>query len=68
MLVLLVLSAASLPSIRKAELNAQVSVRVLRAVTASKTEWNKSASPHRKEILVKEPGGKLTRVRIIEYE
>jgi hypothetical protein len=68
MLALLALSAASAGSATKVESNAQARVRVLRAASASKTEWAKSASPHKKVVLLKEPDGQLTLVRIVEYE
>ena len=68
MLVLLALSAASAGSATKVESNALARVRVLRAVSASKAEWAKSASPHKKVILVKEPDGQVTLVRVVEYE
>jgi hypothetical protein len=67
-LVLLALSAASVNSVTRVESTAQAKVRVLKAATASKAEWARSATPHKKEVLVKEADGRLTLVRIVEYE
>jgi hypothetical protein len=68
MLVLLALSAASVPTATKVESNAQATVRVLKSASASKAAWATSASPHKKEVLVKEDDGRLTLVRIVEFE
>ena len=67
MLALFVMSAAAI-SVTRVESNAHVKVSVLTAVTAAREAWLKSASPHKREILVKEPDGKLTLVRVVEYE
>jgi hypothetical protein len=70
MLAVIALSALTVaaPLAAKVESAAEAKVRVLSAVTASKSGWGKSSSPHKKEILVKERGGQLTLVRIVEYE
>jgi hypothetical protein len=71
MLGLLVLSAAAaaaVPPAPKAEVVAQAKVRVLRAVTASKDGWSKTAGSNKKEILVREPSGQLVLVRVVDYE
>jgi hypothetical protein len=71
MLGLLFLSAvpaAAAPPAPKAEAVAQAKVRVLRAATASKNDWIKNAGPNKKEIFVREPGGQLVLVRVVDYE
>ena len=47
---------------------AQATVRILRPVTASEREWKQTPSPHKREIIVKEADGRMTRLRGIEHE
>jgi hypothetical protein len=68
MLVMIALSAASAHSVSRPESSALAKIRVLKAASASKAEWAKSASPHKKEIVVQETDGRLTLIRVVEHE
>lgn len=68
MIVLLALAATAIAAPRPPSAAAQATVRVLRPVTASEREWKQTPSPHKREIIVKEADGRMTRVRVIEHE
>jgi hypothetical protein len=43
-------------------------VRILQSVSASERDWRAAPAIHRRQILVREKDGRLTQVRVIEYE
>lgn len=47
---------------------AEASVRLLHAQSASKKDWEAADTSHKREILVRESDGRMTRVRLIEHE
>lgn len=47
---------------------ASATVRILHSASASANDWSKPGAAHKREILIREADGKLTPLRIIEYE
>lgn len=69
MLMFLALAAAAAPGTPPPVAStAQASVRLLHAQSASKKDWEAADPSHKREILVKEADGRMTRVRLIEHE
>ena len=68
MFVLLALAATVAAPPPAPSAAAQATVRILRPVTASEREWKQTPSPRKREIIVKEADGRMTRVRVIEHE
>lgn len=66
---LILLAAASAQPPRPAAITRQpkASVRILRAEPASR-EWNRKSGAHKREMLVREADGTMTRLRLVEYE
>ncbi|GAA3894410.1 hypothetical protein GCM10022276_11960 [Sphingomonas limnosediminicola] len=59
-------AASALPA--RAEVRAMARVRIERAATASAKEWEQSRDPSKREIVIRDAGGELILVRVIEYE
>jgi hypothetical protein len=69
MLLLLAIASASSQAPRNVHLvpQAKASVRIVRAVSAAE-EWKSDETRHKREVLIREPDGTMTRVRLIEHE
>jgi hypothetical protein len=68
MLLLLLLASSSTPPPRGAAVvQASARGRIVRAEPASR-EWKEKGSAHKREILVREADGSLTRLRLVEHE
>ena len=68
MLMFLALAAAATEAPPRVASTAEASVRLLHAQSASKKDWEAADPSHKREILVRESDGRMTRVRLIEHE
>ena len=68
MLIAALLGTVPLPPGTQVSSAAQASARVLHAARASESQWRASDARHVREILVKEADGRMSRLRLIEYE
>lgn len=67
-ILLLALSHASAVAAAEPVSTAKATVRVLQPVSASKNQWDRPDTRHKREVLVKEADGRITRMRLIENE
>jgi len=48
--------------------SASATVRILHSATASSKDWSRPAGGQKREVLVREADGRVTRLRLIEHE
>ena len=48
--------------------SASATVRILHSATASSKDWSRPARGQKREVLVREADGRVTRLRLIEHE
>lgn len=66
-LLALLLSAAGSPP-ERAELRARATVTIVRPHLASPKSWDPAANRHQKEVIEKDEGGRVVRLRLTEFE
>lgn len=69
MLVLLAIASVSAqaPAATHFAVQAKATIRIVSAASAA-DEWKSNATRHKREILIREPDGRTTRVRLVEHE
>jgi len=64
----LALAAATAPAAVRPTPQARATVRVLTPGTSTVREWDEAPASRRREIVVQEPDGRRTRLRLIDFE